>query len=235
MPVCQFFPSCFAPLLIMLGSTLNGKRCISIWKRESGRWRRSTPVCQFMRWSGTRLTRISMPTRTIKTIKECSLVALWFFRNKCFLESMVEQIPLTPDTIATYNLTDDEITALKNKIDSMQYISCPLSGFTNHLITKVEGSHAKPLARTSSQTDPLPLQAAINATTFVTAPVTPPLFDSDIMSLINIQSALMPYGKSRRLSYGSRIPSRLQSSHPWTSNVHQVQHNRQVWPSRACY
>lgn len=110
------------------------------------------------------------------------------------LKSMVEQIPLTPDTIATYNLTDDEITALKNKIDSMQYISCPLSGFANHLITKVEGSHVKPLARTSSKTDPVPLQAAINATTFVTAPVTPPLFDSDIMTLINIQSALTPYG-----------------------------------------
>jgi hypothetical protein len=111
------------------------------------------------------------------------------------LKTMVEQIPLTPDTIKTYNLTSDEITALSTKIDSMQYISCPLSGFTNHLITKVEGSHVKPLARTSSQTDPVPLQAAINATTFVTAPaVTPPLFSSDIMTLINTQSALTPYG-----------------------------------------
>lgn len=109
------------------------------------------------------------------------------------LKSMVEQIPLTPATIATYNLTSDEIAALSTKIDSMQYISCPLSGFTNHLITKVEGSHVKPLARIPSQTDLVPLQAAIDATKFATA-VTDPLFDSQIMALINTQSALTPYG-----------------------------------------
>lgn len=109
------------------------------------------------------------------------------------LKSMIKQIPLTPDTISTYNLTADELAALADKIDQMQYISCPLSGFTNHLLTMAEGSHVKPLARTSSQTDPAPLLAAINATSFLTTPPSSPLFSNDTLSLIKTQSALTPY------------------------------------------
>ncbi len=108
------------------------------------------------------------------------------------LKTMLKQIPLTADIIQTHNLTSDEIAALSTKIDSMQYISCPLSGFTNHLITQVEGSHVKPLARTPIQTDLMPLQAAIDATILGTNPL--PLFDDKVMTMIDTQSALTPYG-----------------------------------------
>jgi hypothetical protein len=123
------------------------------------------------------------------------------------LKSMVAGIPLTPDVIAAYNLTGDEVTALQKKIDLMEYISCPLSGFTNHLLTLVEGSHVKPLARNSSTADPIPLSAAVKASQIVTSPTTNPIFPPDILSLINTQSALTPYGNLIGFPSGPSSPA----------------------------
>jgi len=123
------------------------------------------------------------------------------------LKSMLQQIPLTQDTIAAYNLTQAEVTALQNKIDTMHYISCPLSGFTNHLLTLVEGSHVKPLARTSSSTDPVPLNAAITASIIPTTPSTTAIFPTDVLSRIQTQSSLTPYGNLIGFPSGTSAPA----------------------------
>ena len=112
------------------------------------------------------------------------------------LKSMIKQVPMTEEVIKTYGLNEKEILALNTKIDQMQYISCPLSGFTNHLLTLVEGSHIKPLARDpkAPEGDLVPLTAAVNATRIVTNPPTDPVFDGMKLDKIKTQSALTPYG-----------------------------------------
>jgi hypothetical protein len=110
------------------------------------------------------------------------------------LKSMLAALPITKEVRDTYGLNEEEVSALHDKIDQMQYISCPLSGLTNHLLTLVEGSHVKPLARTSSDGDPVPLSAAADATVIVTNPRTNPIFDTERLKLIKTQSALTPYG-----------------------------------------
>jgi hypothetical protein len=157
------------------------------WKVET--FDAGTPVHQMVRYKIDSDLSSSTAPPDQRTVSGRTLV----LPQQIFsLKSMVGQIPLTKDMQKEYNLTPDEVEALLHHVDEMQYISCPLSGFTNHLLTLVEGSHVKPLARTSPQGEPEALQAAVTASRL--PGFTSPIFDICSLQRIGTQSALTPYG-----------------------------------------
>jgi hypothetical protein len=72
------------------------------------------------------------------------------------LQTIVQQIlqNLPPDT-----LTPDQVSDLTNNLYKLAFLSSPLSGLTDHLLTRVQGNHIKPTVRIpNSNTGPTPFQ-----------------------------------------------------------------------------
>jgi hypothetical protein len=99
------------------------------------------------------------------------------------LESVVLQVidSKSPDIPKDLDSSLDDI---KKNIRQIKFISAPLSGLTNHLLTRAEGSHVKPNVRSPGQTV-IPLAAAY-------APEID--MNADMLALIDAESALTPYG-----------------------------------------
>jgi hypothetical protein len=57
----------------------------------------------------------------------------------------------TAPTILKEHLSDDDKTLLDSQIDNFTFLSAPLSGFTNHLLTRSGGTHVKPTYRQPEQ------------------------------------------------------------------------------------
>lgn len=82
-------------------------------------------------------------------------------------------------------MNETERKALLEAVRGLQFLSAPMSGFTEHLITCYEGGHVKPTFRMQGH-DVVPLAAAVDASH-------PAGFDHEILSLIDDESALTPY------------------------------------------
>lgn len=87
-------------------------------------------------------------------------------------------------------------------IKELKFISAPLSGITNHLLTRVDGGHVVPYVRGQGE-KPVALVAAVKAGTI------PGLLDSgpvkEMLELIEGESALTPYGNL--FNFGHGFPS----------------------------
>ena len=78
----------------------------------------------------------------------------------------------------------------------LKFISAPLAGITDHLLTRVGGSHVKPNVRQQGQ-DVFALPKAISVANLDTkdTPIQPnENLDKDALQLIGAESALTPYG-----------------------------------------
>ncbi|KAK1777164.1 hypothetical protein QBC45DRAFT_198973 [Copromyces sp. CBS 386.78] len=102
------------------------------------------------------------------------------------LEATVKQV--LAGTSPDMTLSRDQVTELVANIRNMQFISAPLSGLTNHLLTRSEGAHVKPNARIQGQTV-VPLQAAVDAASLIH-------IDRAALAMVDSESALTPYGTS---------------------------------------
>jgi hypothetical protein len=60
------------------------------------------------------------------------------------------------------NLTPAQIKDIKNNISKLNFLSCPLDGLTQHLITRYKGTHVSPNIRGQGQTA-VPLGDAVTA------------------------------------------------------------------------
>jgi hypothetical protein len=116
------------------------------------------------------------------------------------------------DTAGTLPISNDDADYLRKHIKQLQFISAPLSGITNHLLTRVDGGHVVPNLRGQGET-PRALIAAVKPAT-VPAPKGSPQSDAphfleaeevkEIIQLINSESALTPYGNL--FNFGSDYP-----------------------------
>ena len=97
------------------------------------------------------------------------------------LENVVLQVldSKSPDIPSDINADD-----LKSSIRQIKFISAPLSGLTNHLLTRCEGAHVKPNVRTQGQ-KVIPLAAADAGDIGMDLPT---------LALVDAESALTPYG-----------------------------------------
>lgn len=97
------------------------------------------------------------------------------------LESIVTQVLQNQSNVIP---PDIDPVALQEQIRKIKFISAPLSGLTNHLLTRVEGAHVKPNVRVQGQ-NVVPL-AATDATEIG--------MDLPTIALVDAESALTPYG-----------------------------------------
>ena len=104
------------------------------------------------------------------------------------LTSKVEQLlsETSVDQLKAEGLTDDNIKTLRTDLSKLQFLSAPLSGFTNHLTTMVEGSHVKPTIRPQGEAN-RPLDVAVEAGL-------PAGFDRKQLDYIGGECDLTPYG-----------------------------------------
>ncbi|MCJ1385953.1 hypothetical protein MMC17_009078 [Xylographa soralifera] len=100
------------------------------------------------------------------------------------LEAIVLQV--LEETPPDMKLTPQQILDVKNTIRKMKFISAPLSGLTNHLLTRCEGAHVKPSVRSQGQTL-VPLKAASDGLKLA-------LIDPNAIELMEGETALTPYG-----------------------------------------
>ncbi|KAF8457872.1 hypothetical protein BDZ91DRAFT_701295 [Kalaharituber pfeilii] len=103
------------------------------------------------------------------------------------LNTIVTQIlDNTPSKELQKYLTPDQQEELRNHLTDLAFLSSPLSGFTDHLLTQVQGNHVKPTVRVPNS-DPVPFPAAVDVGKDVG-------FGSDQLTMIGIESDLTPYG-----------------------------------------
>ena len=101
------------------------------------------------------------------------------------LEALVKQV--LDSASKDVALTDDDKKRLRDNIRQIQFISAPLSGLTNHLLTRYEGAHVKPNVRRQGERKAKPLTAAIRTAIGM---------DDKALELVDSESALTPYGDS---------------------------------------
>lgn len=100
------------------------------------------------------------------------------------LEATVKQV--LAGTNPDMTLDPKQVSDVLQHVRDMQFISAPLSGLTNHLLTRSEGAHVKPNVREQGQTV-IPLQAAIEAAQRIN-------IDQSALISVDAESALTPYG-----------------------------------------
>lgn len=84
-------------------------------------------------------------------------------------------------------LTPEQARELKDNLHELAFLSSPLSGFTEHLLTRVQGNHIKPTVRDSSTGTVKPFAAAIDVGKSVG-------FDTPQLTMMGIDTDLLPYG-----------------------------------------
>lgn len=102
---------------------------------------------------------------------------------KVLLERLFNTIPLEE---LNKLLTPVEREGLIQGLDGLGFLSTPLSGLTDHLATRFNGSHVKPLIRVPNSV-PVPLEAARAAAEKIQ-------ITSGILAQIDIESDPTPYG-----------------------------------------
>jgi hypothetical protein len=100
------------------------------------------------------------------------------------LTNIVTEILDNPPTGMTLEAGEEEF--IRKNIRDMKFVSAPLSGLTNHLLTRCEGAHVKPIARVQGQKVE-PLAEAASASKEIG-------MSSDVLRIIDSESALTPYG-----------------------------------------
>lgn len=102
------------------------------------------------------------------------------------LEATVKQV--LSGTSPDMTLSKDQVAELLANIRNLQFISAPLSGLTNHLLTRFEGAHVKPNVREQGRTV-TPLQAAVDAASRIN-------INRSTLVAVDSETALTPYGTS---------------------------------------
>jgi hypothetical protein len=100
------------------------------------------------------------------------------------------------DAAGVSPLTKDEADFLQKSMSALKFISAPLQGLTNHLLTRIDGSHVTPTVRAQGET-PVPLEAAILAAMGTDASGNNVIERADVernLKLLDKISALTPYG-----------------------------------------
>ncbi|KAH8689865.1 hypothetical protein BGW36DRAFT_389837 [Talaromyces proteolyticus] len=108
------------------------------------------------------------------------------------LHAQVERLFSTvPAEVLNPILDSDQRAQLLKDIQKLPFISAPLGGFTDHLVTVVDGSHVKPTVRYPGKL-PEPLTEAASESHLVG-------LDIDALRKIGVENDLTPYGSLVRL------------------------------------
>lgn len=103
------------------------------------------------------------------------------------LQSRLDQLfDATPKAILDKYLSKDDRVQLQEGLYKLSFVSAPLAGFTDHLLTRVQGSHIKPNTRPPGE-KPQPIGEVITVGRDVG-------FTDKQLDLIGRESDLTPYG-----------------------------------------
>ncbi|KAF5644977.1 uncharacterized protein FTJAE_2601 [Fusarium tjaetaba] len=106
------------------------------------------------------------------------------------LQTLVESIL---DNLPDGYLEPDQVEELKDHLHELAFLSSPLSGFTNHLITRAQGNHIKPTLRSAADSasnatdDTLPFKAAIEVGSKAN-------FKDSQLRIMGVETDMTPYG-----------------------------------------
>lgn len=101
------------------------------------------------------------------------------------LQAKIDQLLSdTPQDILDQYLTKKQREELQSQLYKLAFLSSPLSGLTDHLVTMVQGSHIKPNQRAPGEA-PQPMKAALKPAAG---------FERTQLEQIGIESDLTPYG-----------------------------------------
>jgi hypothetical protein len=108
------------------------------------------------------------------------------------LQTLVATLLTTIPDDSSSPVTDAQRTQLLDPTlwSQFQYLSLKLSGFTDHLLTRIRGAHVKPNARLPDKSLQ-PLQDAIAASAYGQ---NSPIFPAKYLSAIMAESSVTPYG-----------------------------------------
>lgn len=84
-----------------------------------------------------------------------------------------------------------------DNIGKLKFISAPLTGLTDHLLTRAGGSHVKPSVRVQGVDPPTVLDKAVLASNLKTQNTPIQInenLDIEALQMIGAESALTPYG-----------------------------------------
>ncbi|MCJ1355361.1 MAG: hypothetical protein MMC33_005352 [Icmadophila ericetorum] len=106
------------------------------------------------------------------------------------LQSAIEQLlhNLSAEELNGYGMTPTELTNLKNYIYLLPYLSHTLGGLTDHLVTRVQGTHIKPTQRPPGE-KLTAMDAAVSASSVIGV-------GADQILLQDTETHVTPYGRS---------------------------------------
>lgn len=103
------------------------------------------------------------------------------------LAAKIDQVfATTPPAILDPIISPAERQKLKQNLYKLPFLSAPLAGLTDHLLTLVQGTHIKPMLRKPGE-KPTPMPEAVTVAEDIG-------FDTDMMGLVGKETDLTPYG-----------------------------------------
>ncbi|KAE8147169.1 hypothetical protein BDV25DRAFT_160969 [Aspergillus avenaceus] len=118
------------------------------------------------------------------------------------LQGQIKQLfSSTPEDVLDRHISKPEREKLLNEVINLPFVSAPLDGFTNHLLTLAEGSHLKPNIRYPGR-QPQPLSDAAQDSSEIH-------IDEEAIRGMGLETDLTPYGSLVRLdtSPGADYPA----------------------------
>lgn len=109
------------------------------------------------------------------------------------LAANVQQIldSTNPNNLIDMGIDKGQQAILKSRIQSLEFLSAPLSGLTSNLTTKHQGTHIKPTFRALNSK-----QVAMQAAVDPAKDAFPDGFAKTLIGLVDAESAQTPYGSS---------------------------------------
>ena len=124
----------------------------------------------------------------VRRLSGCSLILPQpSFSLNAKIEALYAQVP---GKILDDIITVDQRKAIETALVQLPFLSSPLAGFTDHLLTRYQGTHVKPNNK-GPNGESVPIQMAIDASPR-SGP--DPIFTRDDLALIGGQSDNTPYG-----------------------------------------
>lgn len=123
------------------------------------------------------------------------------FALNALIQQLFSTVPL--DELESIISKEEQVNLTKSVL-RLPFLSAPLSGLTDHLITLAHGTHIKPSVRATGQGPPQPVTEAVDK-----GPN--PMFPKDRISIMGLELDPTPYGAQIHVAAADSSPSAFKS------------------------
>jgi hypothetical protein len=155
----------------------------SLWTLDQrGAWPHDPIKLRYGIKPGVELATLSPPLGNKRTV---SGRVLLLPQATLTVQTMVREALASMDASSSGPLASSDVQQTKDELQQLSFLSSPLAGFTDHLLTRVQGNHVKPSVRDGDTVTPF--QGAVDVGSAAG-------FGQAQLQMMGIETDLVPYG-----------------------------------------